>query len=215
MSNKLKINFSLLQKESKTTKKPEDKELTPVTANSELLNLIKRCEEDLMDLCRKISVERNCPMGSILPSLAIKQLAAKMPESKEEMLLIPHVTKANFEKFGQGFLDITLQYAAAKLIWMVDQEELANTHTHSNSNSNNTNSDVVDWSQYSQNDSQTPGGGYNRKRKFGGRQGSATKKFKRRRTSPKKKGRGTPKKKGGPAKKTSGFGLLPMPTFKK
>lgn len=213
MKNQLKITFSLLQNKSKGIKKAEDKEPTTADGNSKMLELIAKCQEDLLNLCRKISTERNCPMGSILPTLAIKQLAAKMPETKEEMLKIPHVTQANFEKFGKEFLEITVHYSAEKLIWMMDQEmEMESAQSKANSIS----TPEVDWSQYSQDESQTQRGGFNRKRKFGGRQGSATKKFKRRRTTPKKRAAkgGTPKKRGGAAKKSSGFGLMPMPTFK-
>lgn len=42
-------------------------------------------------------------------------MSQNMPESEEEMLMISHVTKANFEKYGKALLEVTQQYAAQKL----------------------------------------------------------------------------------------------------
>lgn len=38
-----------------------------------------------------------------------------MPESEEEMRNVPHITQANFEKYGKVLLDITQGYAAQKI----------------------------------------------------------------------------------------------------
>lgn len=42
-------------------------------------------------------------------------MAKSLPETEKEMLEIPHVTKANFEKYGEALLDVTQGYAAQKL----------------------------------------------------------------------------------------------------
>lgn len=41
-------------------------------------------------------------------------MARQLPESVEDMLKIPHVTKANSAKYGQKLLEITQSYAAQK-----------------------------------------------------------------------------------------------------
>lgn len=42
---------------------------------------------------------------------AVTEMIKRMPESKEEMLDIQHVTRANFEKFGAKLLEITEKYS--------------------------------------------------------------------------------------------------------
>lgn len=41
-------------------------------------------------------------------------MAQELPQSEEEMLKIPHVTKANFVKYGAPLLEVTQQAAARK-----------------------------------------------------------------------------------------------------
>ena len=38
---------------------------------------------------------------------AIRVMAQKLPETEEEMLKIPHVTRANFVKYGAPLLEVT------------------------------------------------------------------------------------------------------------
>ena len=42
-------------------------------------------------------------------------MSIELPESEEEMMKIPHVTRANYEKYGESLLDVTQRYAAQKL----------------------------------------------------------------------------------------------------
>lgn len=46
---------------------------------------------------------------------ALKAMAQKLPETTEEMLSLPHVTKANFEKYGKELLEITTRFSMEKL----------------------------------------------------------------------------------------------------
>jgi hypothetical protein len=39
-------------------------------------------------------------------------MSQQLPETADEMLQISHVTKANFEKYGEGLLKICQQHAA-------------------------------------------------------------------------------------------------------
>lgn len=45
---------------------------------------------------------------------AIQEMSYSLPETEEEMLKIVGVTKANFEKYGRQFLEITQEAAANK-----------------------------------------------------------------------------------------------------
>lgn len=38
---------------------------------------------------------------------AVREMAKRMPSTKEEMLKIQHVTRANYDKFGPELLEIT------------------------------------------------------------------------------------------------------------
>lgn len=48
-------------------------------------------------------------------SIFVRLMSKSLPESEEEMLRIPHVTKANFDKYGHSLLDVTQRFAAQKL----------------------------------------------------------------------------------------------------
>lgn len=82
---------------------------------SKLAELKDSCHNDLLDVIRNLAAQRNVTLLSIMNMQAIKAMAETMPETEEEMLLIPHVTQANFIKFGRDLLTITQQYAAEKL----------------------------------------------------------------------------------------------------
>jgi hypothetical protein len=45
---------------------------------------------------------------------ALRAMSYKLPETADEMLQISHVTKANFEKYGECLLKICQQHAADK-----------------------------------------------------------------------------------------------------
>lgn len=64
---------------------------------------------------RNIAQEKNATLSSVMNLQALKAMASKMPETPEEMLCLPHVTKANFEKYGKQLLDITLRFSLQKI----------------------------------------------------------------------------------------------------
>lgn len=47
---------------------------------------------------------------SIMNFMAIKEMAMTLPDTKEDVMRIEHVTRANYEKFGPNFLAITKKY---------------------------------------------------------------------------------------------------------
>lgn len=113
-----------------------------------LRELKDKCHNDLLDACRNLAVQRNVTMVSIMNMQAIKAMSEKMPESEQEMLSIPHVTKANFEKFGQELLQITQQYSAEKLCILLDmQESQESKKKHSNTMDNDSDADSSNWAQ--------------------------------------------------------------------
>ncbi|XP_058798407.1 recQ-like DNA helicase BLM isoform X2 [Phymastichus coffea] len=67
----------------------------------DLIDLEQRCYTDLVDI--------------------VTAMSQQFPETKEEMLKIAHVTKTNFDKYGNILLDITGKYAAERLILLADQ----------------------------------------------------------------------------------------------
>lgn len=85
-----------------------------------LAELKDKCHNDLLDVCRTMASQRGVTMISIMNMQAIKAMSERMPETEEDMLLIPHVTPANFVKFGKQLLEITQQYAAEKLCKFVE-----------------------------------------------------------------------------------------------
>ena len=46
---------------------------------------------------------------------AIRAMSQMLPETAEQMLQISHVTKANFDKYGEGLLKICQQHAVDKI----------------------------------------------------------------------------------------------------
>ncbi|XP_061393663.1 recQ-like DNA helicase Blm [Musca vetustissima] len=93
-------------------------------SNELLTDIYHRCYSDLLDLCRTIAAQRNVTMASIMNIQAIKAMAEQLPETEAEMCSIPHVTKANFDKYGAKLLEITRNYAAEKLCILMDLEEM-------------------------------------------------------------------------------------------
>lgn len=62
----------------------------------QLTELRDECHNDLLDACRKMAVQRNLTMVSIMNMQVIKAMADTMPETEANILQILHVTQANF-----------------------------------------------------------------------------------------------------------------------
>lgn len=80
-----------------------------------LKDLSTKCYSALLDVCRKLAAEKNLTINGIMNMQAIRAMSEKFPETEAEMLTLPHVTKANFEKFGKPLLEITQSYSAMKM----------------------------------------------------------------------------------------------------
>lgn len=93
---------------------------TVSTVNSkEVDNNIKelhdRCYAELMTIIREIADTLDVSASSIMNMVAIRVMSQRLPENEEAMLQVPHVTKANFVKYGRALLNITQKYAAEKI----------------------------------------------------------------------------------------------------
>ncbi|XP_021933104.1 Bloom syndrome protein homolog isoform X2 [Zootermopsis nevadensis] len=95
---------------------------TDSPANSELQALQERCYHELIDVCRCIAYSLGVSSASIMNVQALRAMSQKLPETADEMLQISHVTKANFEKYGEGLLKICQQHAAAKKAFLIEAE---------------------------------------------------------------------------------------------
>ncbi|PSN41142.1 hypothetical protein C0J52_05200 [Blattella germanica] len=82
--------------------------------NPEVLALHERCYHELIDVCRCIADSLGVSSSSIMNVHAIRAMSQQLPETAEQMLQISHVTKANYEKYGEGLLKICQQHAAEK-----------------------------------------------------------------------------------------------------
>ncbi|XP_022216417.2 Bloom syndrome protein homolog [Drosophila obscura] len=92
---------------------------------SKMREIHDRCYTDLLDLCRTIASQRNVTMASIMNIQALKSMAEILPLTEKDMCSIPHVTRANYDKYGEKLLEITCNYASEKLLMqaILDEEQ--------------------------------------------------------------------------------------------
>ncbi|XP_032595645.1 Bloom syndrome protein homolog [Drosophila grimshawi] len=114
MNGTPKIEFALSRKESGGTKSVATVSEPAAAGTNDLSHLHQRCYADLLDLCRTIAAARNVTMASIMNMQALKAMAEELPATEKDMCAIPHVTKANFDKYGAKLLEITSGYATEK-----------------------------------------------------------------------------------------------------
>ncbi|XP_017479885.1 PREDICTED: Bloom syndrome protein homolog, partial [Rhagoletis zephyria] len=193
MQDSIPLIFAVSRKESMKRTLPGFSSGTAIAANqsaaasagaSRIRSIYERCYADLLDLCRTIAAARSVTMASIMNMQALKAMSETLPESESDMLSIPHVTKANFDKYGSKMLEITRNYAAEKLCLLMDledahqQQQKPSTTTAGSARVQTTNSydseedDGVSWASVaaSQGTSQSSGG---RKRKRAWNSGGA------------------------------------------
>ncbi|XP_037940842.1 Bloom syndrome protein homolog isoform X2 [Teleopsis dalmanni] len=130
MNEDVEINFHVIHKKASKTliATSTDTLSNASTGQSEFRSIYERCYSDLLDLCRTIAAARNVTMASIMNIQALKAMAESLPETETDMRTIPHVTKANFDKYGVKLLEITQGYAAEKLSLMMDMEDMTNSN---------------------------------------------------------------------------------------
>ncbi|CAH2102320.1 unnamed protein product [Euphydryas editha] len=128
LSGKLRIEFHKRQAPQQSEAAVKAVREAPVAAGASLTARLKsledRCKVDLVEACREMARERGVSLEAVFPHAALLAMAASQPESADAMLALPHVTRANYDKYGQRLLSITSAYATKKLdILMGCQDE--------------------------------------------------------------------------------------------
>uniref|UniRef100_A0A182VYJ5 RecQ-like DNA helicase BLM n=1 Tax=Anopheles minimus TaxID=112268 RepID=A0A182VYJ5_9DIPT len=217
VNRRVRIDFSIKEKLSARGKLPKTDvpRAAAVQESSQisvqLKDLQSRCYNDLLEICRAIAMQKNAALGSIMNMQALKAMAEKLPESAAEMLTLPHVTKANFEKYGKQLLEITQNYAAEKLMLMMDTQDQQESAAVEQSGSDDSDGSAVgdddgtDWGTLARTASQgsTGRGGYKRRSSWGAG-GTKAKKF--RKTTTRRKAATGSKRGGTTTAGTSGRG---------
>ncbi|XP_052867460.1 recQ-like DNA helicase Blm [Anopheles cruzii] len=199
VTRRVRIDFSIKQKQLAKRGKavvaatPSSSTIGTLFAGK-VKDLQTRCYNDLLEVCRTIALQRDVTLASIMNIQALKTMSEKLPETATEMLALPHVTKANYEKYGKQLLDITQNYAAEKLCMEMDAQDKANGDLDEGDESDASDDDCfvtggADWASLAQAASQDNGGGggggrrgYKRQRSWGtggGAAGGRTKRVRR------------------------------------
>lgn len=84
-------------------------------ATKKLKEIQEKCKNDLLEICNTIASEKKITVSSLINMQAITAMAEKLPESEQDMLNIPHVTKANYEKVCKQLLSVTRHYSAKRM----------------------------------------------------------------------------------------------------
>ncbi|CRL05522.1 CLUMA_CG017980, isoform A [Clunio marinus] len=202
--SKLKIQFQMMEKNQPKAKKME---VTAVDQQDDELR--DRCYHDLVEVAQRVAEEKGLTIGQVMNMQAIREMSKRMPESENDMLQIPHVTKANFDKFGQRFLDITVPYAAQRAINAMEKDFPDDDDDNNVSSYDDQERDWAALGRAASTSSNTSSGS---KRKFGG--GWARQKPKRYKTNTSRGKKNSPAKKrtAAAAKGRTGKNLLPRPT---
>ncbi|XP_072390499.1 uncharacterized protein Blm [Diabrotica undecimpunctata] len=172
--------------------------------NKVKINKLKvECHEALLEECRKMALERNLTLSSIMNLTAIKTMSDVLPRTKEEFLKIQHVTAANYKKCGENFLKITKKFSQA-----VDALVTASKLTETSSSVDNEN----DWCDSQSSSSRGTKRKWTGGNKWTGKRAKGT--WKRRKPrSPRKRSTGSKKGswgKGKAGKSGGGIGLMPV-----
>lgn len=89
-----------------------------------------QCYEELTEACKQIAAEKNVTLASVMHIQALKTMSEKLPMTEAEMLEIPYVTKAKFDKYGKPLLEITTKYSC-----MLAMDDVATTSSNQPSTS--------------------------------------------------------------------------------
>lgn len=69
------------------------------------------CYGELTEACRAMAADRDVTLASVMHVEALRAMSRRLPMTEAEMLEIPHVTQAKFERYGRPLLEITTRYA--------------------------------------------------------------------------------------------------------
>lgn len=167
MSGQKRIEFAIENVKAKKGKKADVnlKDNGPCTATTEALKeLYEKCYTDLVQRCRDIAQARNMTVGSIMHNEALKEMAKVLPTSEVEIMKIPHVTKANFDKCGTELLETLKHYAGEKALVELDMDLIQDDMIEESGSDD----DITNWSSLAAGAGSTSSGATKRKRGFGG-----------------------------------------------
>ncbi|KAG0728059.1 Bloom syndrome [Chionoecetes opilio] len=154
-----------------------------MTGDDDAINKIENdCYKDLLGVVKNIADAKGINYTNIINMIALRRMSKELPESEEEMLKIPHVTRANYEKYGEALLEVTQRHAAEKLVLLSDRAEAAMLEGSGSAGGGSGNSWMDTFSASSPQVSPYFGGG--------GTRGGYTRGTKRKRNSWRGKGRG-------------------------
>ena len=122
----VKVLFAVNQGQNKAALEPKstDVDVAPSTCEKSIKS---NCFDELLEKCRNISTEKNITLASVMHIEALKQMSNLLPVTEQEIMQIPHVTKANYEKYGKSLLEITTKYACK-----YKRKKSENIHTQEN-----------------------------------------------------------------------------------
>ncbi|XP_069186238.1 recQ-like DNA helicase BLM isoform X1 [Procambarus clarkii] len=115
--------FEFEMKNSASNESKPDADAQTEDDDDELKQLQNDCYAALLQTVKDLAAQKGVNYTNIINMVALRLMSRSLPESEDEMLKIPHVTKANFDKYGQALLDITQRYAAQKLVILSDRVE--------------------------------------------------------------------------------------------
>lgn len=112
LKGNVKVIFEIKKrKKSVAASSNSDKVSGETRIDPAILELQEKCFTELTEIIQGIASSLNCNPNAIMNVQALRSMSSSLPETAEQMLLINHVTTANFEKYGTILLDITKKYA--------------------------------------------------------------------------------------------------------
>ncbi|XP_052121683.1 recQ-like DNA helicase Blm isoform X1 [Frankliniella occidentalis] len=108
---------------------PGSKDVTEVEdttndqSDQEMEEILSLCYTELSEKVQAMADSMGVSSASIMNLEAVRTMSQELPENEEEMLKIPHVTKANFLKYGDALLEVTQEYAKRRNALLAKREE--------------------------------------------------------------------------------------------
>ncbi|XP_058795106.1 recQ-like DNA helicase Blm [Phymastichus coffea] len=96
--------------------------------NAALKDIEQRCYEELMSMVNGIAGALDVSANSIMNMVALRKMSQELPTMQAAMMKIPHVTEANYEKYGKALLDITQKYAKEKSKLLEEESEIQSAY---------------------------------------------------------------------------------------
>ncbi|XP_013169999.1 PREDICTED: Bloom syndrome protein homolog [Papilio xuthus] len=127
MSGGLRVVFPMKTERKTSLTAPVASTATSHTTHiSALIKRIEeRCYADLVEACREMGAARGVSLAAVFPQAALRAMSVRLPESAAHMQALPHVTRANYDKYGARLLTITTAYSHEKMgLLMQYQDEL-------------------------------------------------------------------------------------------